>query len=125
MPYRAFDDSTGKEWQVWDIVPRLNERRSGEPDRRVRTVVIPFADRRRDERRVATTTARRAVLRGSYAYGWLCFDNGQEKRRLTPIPDDWTTCDDERIEDYLLQATPVAGAHLPTFGGGDDVARAG
>jgi hypothetical protein len=31
----------------------------------------------------------RVQLRGSYSQGWLCFDSGSEKRRLSPIPDDW------------------------------------
>jgi hypothetical protein len=30
MPYRTFIDSLGTDWQVWDIVPRLSERRSEE-----------------------------------------------------------------------------------------------
>lgn len=124
MPYRSFSDATGKEWQVWDIVPRLSERRHGVAERRVETVVIPFADRRRDDRRLESS--RRMVLRGSYAYGWLCFDNGMEKRRLTPIPSDWTTCPVEQMETYLSRARPVVGAHAVSQDDGDDaVARAG
>lgn len=109
MPYRTFSDGTGKDWQVWDIVPRLTERRLGAPDRRVRNEIVSFADRRRDERRFSQV--RRAVLRGSYAHGWLCFDNGVEKRRLTPIPHDWTTCSEDAIEVYLGLAEPVPDAH--------------
>lgn len=112
MPYRTFEDSVGKEWQVWDIVPRLTERRVEGEDRRAEITPIAFADRRRDERRLAHT--RRTVLRGSYAEGWLCFDNGFDKRRLTPIPTDWTTCGEEEIESYLRDAEPVrsSGSHV-------------
>jgi len=110
MPYRIFEDSKKKEWQVWDIVPKLMERRGSSPDRRVETAVIPFADRRRDERRLSNGT-RRATLKGSYAQGWLCFDNGREKRRLTPIPSDWTTCDEARLEAYAAQARAVPGSY--------------
>ena len=101
MPYRTFQDSTGKDWQVWDVVPRLTERRRLESDRRVDITPIQFADRRRDERRLASTRSHRAVLRGSFAHGWLCFDGGGAKKRLSPIPDDWTTCDDDTLEAYM------------------------
>lgn len=113
MPYRMFEDSRGMEWQVWDIVPRLVERRTGEGDRRADIAVIEFADRRRDDRRLATT--RRPSLRGSYAHGWLAFDNGREKRRLTPIPKDWTTCSAERLEEYARQAESVPGSRRSPF----------
>ncbi len=51
------------------------------------------------------------VLRGTYAHGWLCFDSDKEKRRLTPIPYDWTTCSDELLEVYERHAEPVGGPH--------------
>lgn len=107
--HRRFMDSTGDEWQVWDIVPQLSERRAGDRERRLHISPIAFAERRMESRRFSLS--RRAVLRGSYAQGWLCFDNGKDKRRLTPIPDDWTTCSAELIETYLGDATRVTGAH--------------
>jgi hypothetical protein len=110
MPYRTFADSTGVEWQVWDIVPQLTERReSHDQERRRGNEPIAFADRRRDTRRL--TLSRRAVLRGSFAQGWLCFDNGVLKRRLTPIPADWTTCSEELIEVYMRHAERVTGPY--------------
>jgi hypothetical protein len=110
MPYRTFIDSLGTDWQVWDIVPRLQERRhSGQSDRRVDTRPIKFADRRAESRRLTET--RRSILRGSYARGWLCFDSDKGKRRLTPIPDDWTTCSDSDLEVYVREAEPVPGVH--------------
>lgn len=120
MPYRTFVDSVGSEWQVWDIVPRLTERRiDGMPDRRVEIQPISFADRRRAGRRL--TQIRRAVLRGTYAHGWLCFESDREKRRLSPIPDDWTSCSDDLLEVYARHAERVAapprnfdlGDHMP------------
>jgi hypothetical protein len=125
MPYRIFQDSTGNEWQVWDVVPQLTERRRGEADRRVEIAPVAFADRRRDERRLSY--AHRAVLRGAYAHGWLCFDNGAAKRRLSPIPPDWTTCDDDTLEAYLRAGDPVKQGR-PSFdagAGGDSLAEAG
>lgn len=123
MPYRMFEDSAGSEWQVWDVVPYLSELRNGAADRRVATIVIPFADRRRDVRRLASM--RRMVLSGSYAQGWLCFDNGAEKRRLTPIPSDWMTCVEERLEAYLRSSARVAGPYggHRKSAGDDSIAR--
>ena len=63
---------------------------------------------------------RRAVLRGTYAHGWLCFDSGVEKRRLSPIPHDWTTCSDEDIDSYLAAAEPVRFAYGQALGGEED-----
>jgi hypothetical protein len=126
MPYRILTDSTGTEWQVWDIVPRLSERRSGEhTDRRVQIAVIPFADRRHEARR--TTEMRRAILRGTYAQGWLCFESHKEKRRLTPIPDDWTTCSDELLEAYAHRAERVSGGFrmITDFNSEEPLAEAG
>jgi|SRR3954454_10610514 hypothetical protein len=125
MPYRTFIDSTGAEWQVWDIVPRLSERRApDQPDRRIEVIPIRFADRRRDDRRL--TQVRRAFLRGSYAHGWLCFDNSREKRRLTPIPSDWTTCSEQLLEVYERHAEPVRGAYkIFDQDNGDTFAEAG
>ena len=109
MPYRTFVDSVGGEWQVWDIVPQLRERRAdGIPERRLKDVEIQFPNRRRDNRRL--TVSRPAVLRGSYANGWLCFESHREKRRLTPIPVDWTACSDDRLEGYLRAADRVNGS---------------
>ena len=109
MPYRTFTDSTGIEWQVWDIVPRLSERRtSASVDRRVEIKPIDFADRRREQRRVPQAPIARARLRGTYAQGWLCFESDHEKRRLSPIPDDWSTCPEERLEQYAGHGERVA-----------------
>ena len=110
MPYRTFQDSAGGEWQVWDVVPRLTERRLDQSDRRVDITPIAFADRRREERRLSNS--HRAVLRGAYAHGWLCFDNGEAKKRLSPIPTDWTTCDDHTLEAYLRAADAVKPSRI-------------
>ena len=108
MSYRLFEDTKGTEWQVWDVVPRLEERRTASvAERRVDIKVIPFADRRRTTRRVVQS--RRALLSGSYATGWLCFESRREKRRLSPIPTDWTTCDGETLESYLADGVRVSG----------------
>jgi hypothetical protein len=101
MGYRVFRDSQGTEWQAWDVVPQLTERR--EIERRVRKEPVEHADRRREpDRRVMK--GRRPTLTAGLDGGWLCFENQSEKRRLTPIPKDWTRCTSEELDRYLQSA---------------------
>ena len=81
---RGFKDSTGVEWRVWEVVPS----------------------------RAAIGTSPRAQSRTSltstpYANGWLCFESGEEKRRLAPIPDGWEVRPPAEIALLLEEATPV------------------
>ncbi len=46
-------------------------------------------------------------LRGTFQQGWLCFDSGAEKRRLSPIPEDWRTVSDAELE-RLAEGAEVA-----------------
>ena len=113
MGYRVFRDSQGKEWQAWDVVPHLTERR--EMERRARSAPVEHADRRRQpDRRVMK--GRRPVLTAGLDGGWLCFENEFEKRRLVPIPDDWTRCSPAELDGYLQSAKrvprPSMSAHL-------------
>lgn len=102
MAYRIFTDSRGTEWQTWDVMPRLAERRVA--DRRSRLGQPPQVDQRsRADRRVQTSP--RATLASGLESGWLCFEALDEKRRLTPIPPDWWRCAEERLEQYCTQAT--------------------
>ncbi len=103
MGYRVFRDSQGTEWQTWDVVPQLAERRLGER-RRSMNASVP-TERRRAERRILS--GRRPVLSRGLDGGWLCFEARLEKRRLTPIPSDWLHCDEECLEGYLRQAKPA------------------
>jgi hypothetical protein len=104
MGYRVFRDSRGTEWQTWDVVPRLGERRHVQ--RRRIAAPPPAADRRRQvERRIVI--GRRPMLTEGLHAGWLCFEAPVEKRRLTPIPADWQSCEVDQLEDYCQQATPA------------------
>lgn len=40
--------------------------------------------------------------------GWLCFQCGAERRRLTPIPEDWDKLADGELEPLFEQAYAVA-----------------
>jgi hypothetical protein len=39
--------------------------------------------------------------------GWLAFESATEKRRLVPIPDDWTALSDEELATLCARATFV------------------
>ncbi len=43
-------------------------------------------------------------LKGTFEQGWLCFDSGTEKRRLSPIPEDWRTVSDAELEQLAARA---------------------
>ena len=102
MSYRIFKDSHGTDWQTWDVVPRLVERRVS--DRRSRTAQPQHSDRRsRTDRRILAGP--RTLLTSGLDAGWLCFEAQDEKRRLTPIPSDWTRCTVNRLEEYCSEAT--------------------
>ena len=104
MGYRIFRDSAGTEWQTWDVVPRLAERRTAE--RRVSVAAGATVERRRSqERRVRP--GGRPVLTSGLDSGWLCFEATLQKRRLTPIPEDWQRCPVARLEEYCRQARPA------------------
>lgn len=55
----------------------------------------------------------RAELRGTFAQGWLAFVCEDEKRRLSPVPDEWSTLDDRALEALCVQAE-VARQEAPT-----------
>lgn len=77
MALRSFTDSQGLGWRVWNVVPQY-------------TVA-------RDEQTMTPG------LHG----GWLCFESGSEKRRLSPIPSDWEDAEPEQLERYCSDASPV------------------
>ena len=39
--------------------------------------------------------------------GWLSFDSGSERRRVSPIPAGWEEASDERLELFCRIATPT------------------
>lgn len=80
MAYRTFTDPDGQEWQVWDVLPA----RECEPGSRTL-----------------------AYLPAEMAQGWLCFEAGDQKRRLTPLPDGWEAADDATIAALLRASLPA------------------
>lgn len=78
MAYREFVDSNGQSWRVWSTVPSTGSR-----------------------------------LRGGFGQGWLTFerttgDTTQPLRRLVPIPSDWESAPDERLELMCRSAEEVS-----------------
>lgn len=114
MGLRNFRDNRGGEWRVWDVVPyRMHhggtERREG--------------DRRRGSGRAYAGSERRAGVerRGrrpglftpGLESGWLCFESGNEKRRLTPIPPGWDEQADRELEELLERSRTVSRRPAP------------
>lgn len=104
MGLRTFVDSLGREWSAFDVVPRDTERRLR--DRRSADSSESFTDRRgENDRRL--TIGGQSMLASQAHEGWLCFERGVDRRRLTPIPNDWEQCTDAQLESYCSQAKPV------------------
>ncbi len=105
MPLRHFKDSEGREWRVWDVVPyagQASERRAG--DRRVAASgAYTGPERRLRDRRMRTPT----LLTPGLELGWLCFEGGVDKRRLTPIPAGWDVTPADQLEALLTRAASV------------------
>ncbi len=103
MALREFTDSAGQTWEAFAVIPREHERRRY--DRRSSgDVRVDDSDDRRDgDRRITVghTSGRLNV------HGWLCFQHGDERRRLSPIPDDWRRCEESQLRTYLDAAHPV------------------
>ena len=55
-----------------------------------------------------TRGATQTVLKGTFQQGWLCFDSGTEKRRLSPIPDDWRTVSESELAGLAERAEVAA-----------------
>jgi hypothetical protein len=77
MAHRTFRDELGREWDVWEVVPTAVERRMAKAPLRATPI---------ERRRVQET---RVLVPESLQKGWLAFQSGNERRRLSPIPRDW------------------------------------
>jgi hypothetical protein len=101
MALRTFVDSTGQEWQAYDVVPREEERRRY--DRRSGEVQLEEVEDRREQDRRLTVGGRERIP----AKSWLTFEMATERRRLSPIPEDWYRANDAQLEAYCRAARPV------------------
>jgi hypothetical protein len=76
---REFVDPKGVNWKVWDVWPS---------ERLASGALMP----------VSTFPSL------TQADGWLCFESANEKRRLSPIPPGWETCDCAILSDLCERA---------------------
>lgn len=132
MAFRTFIDSAGQEWQVYEVVPLPHERRrydrrssgAGAPapvsEPASEPVSEPVRDRRDDDDRRLTVGRQSPLV--AVRQGWLTFERGQDRRRLSPIPDGWATATDAELERYRggarevrprISVTPPAPAGPP------------
>lgn len=81
MPAREFKDGGGREWRVWDVNPDDLSPRTTDED----------------------------YLAHLYYTGWLVFESkeGDDKRRLYPIPRDWHELSEDKLEGLLQKAEVV------------------
>jgi hypothetical protein len=63
---------------------------------------IPRSDGSTGERREF-----RVVVPNALQQGWLAFQSGNERRRLAPIPQNWTELPDEELISLLAQANLI------------------
>ena len=97
MAQREFRDEKGRLWTVWEVRPQRRERRQGE-ERRQRARGSP--DRRQQRLLLA-------VVGGDLARGWLAFETVGERRRYTPIPDDWAEAPLTELRNWWSAALPL------------------
>ena len=80
MATRAFTDSAGVEWLIWHVTPGQHTRSAGKG---LSTLPDELAD------------------------GWLAFECSAGKRRFYPVPPDWETLADDKLEILCRAAVPV------------------
>lgn len=92
MAVREFKDDMGREWRAWDVRPD------------------DLSPRTKDEDYLASL----------YYTGWIAFETtaGHEKRRLFPIPGDWSALPDHELVKLLESAEAVKTREQPGEGRG-------
>jgi hypothetical protein len=56
----------------------------------------------------------RARLPDPYRSGWLSFASGEERRRLSPVPDDWMAMSDDSLRELCERAERVPQRSTPS-----------
>lgn len=96
MTYREFVTLDGRIWEAWEVRPIAIERRLND-DRRQHSRFSH--DRRSSELQFK--------MHGSLREGWVTFQCGQDKRRITPIPAGWGELPDAGLVALLALAVPL------------------
>ena len=97
MALRGFVGDDGQEWTVWDTRP---------------TIPLPNVDASdaNSPAAPAVDVADFARISKKREGGWLTFTTASERRRLSPIPDDWESGDEALLRALLAVADRIAGA---------------
>jgi hypothetical protein len=105
MTHRKIKDDDGRWWDVWEVYPAAVERRmsgefpavkqDGHPERDGR----PSGERRREVR---------LLVPAELQHGWLAFQSGTDRRRVVPVPDNWSTLNDDALVRLLEGADRVS-----------------
>jgi hypothetical protein len=94
MPHRQFVDAGGFSWSVWDVRPATvqpQSRDDADPSGEVQV----------------RSPSHVAPIDQALAAGWLCFECGEQKRRLAPIPPGWEAFSTDALEQLCRSAPPV------------------
>jgi hypothetical protein len=93
-------------WDVWEVYPAAVERRmSGEfpavkqDGRSAKDDGHPDGERRREVR---------LLVPSELQQGWLAFQAGSDRRRLVPVPENWSTLDEDALLALLMRADRVS-----------------
>jgi hypothetical protein len=94
--FKTDDDVT---WIVWDVHPEDLGRLAY--DRRAASPAAEGSTRAEGSRRSER------LVHPELQHGWLCFQSGTDKRRLTPIPEAWHELPDAVLCELLDAAIPA------------------
>ena len=89
MALREFVGDDGQEWQVWDTRPTISSPNADESAPPKAGEFPRFSKKRED--------------------GWLTFTAAVDRRRLSPIPEDWETADEASLRAMLAAADRTTG----------------
>ena len=109
MAHRTFVDDGGVPWDVWEVRPQWGDRRQGGDRRKLSSddqVDPPVLELRRgpDRRKGDSVGMRRVKLANGFSSGWLIFESGEVRRRLSPIPADWESAPPEQLAELCTRA---------------------
>ena len=118
MNYRRFTDTRGELWEAWEVHPTAVERRVN-ADRRAKARLE--TDRRKHQEY-------RLEVPRELSSGWLAFQKGATKLRVTPIPEGWQSLTDHELTVLMAQSAESAQVlSFPTngiaFGGPSEMAE--
>ena len=114
MAHRTFVDDGGVPWSVWEVRPQWTDRRRGGDRRRVSAdehIDPPVLELRRgvERRQSGGNGLRRVKLANGFSDGWLIFESGADRRRLSPIPADWEKVPADRLSALCARAMTWRG----------------